>query len=225
MSVSFELNAEVREAGGKLVNRRLRRLEDKVPAVVYGANKDPISITLNHNEVLKALENEAFYSHILTLNVAGGKSKTEKVVVKDIQRHVYKPKVVHMDFLRVSATEKLHIKVPLHFIGDNEAIGVKDEGGIIYHSITEVEIACLPQDLPEFLEVNVSQLKLGESLHLSDITLPKGVELVELSHGSEHDQAIVSIQLPRKVEEEPLKAAAEATGGDAAEESKPENDE
>lgn len=216
MSASFNIEAELRTDLGKGASRRLRH-EEKFPAVVYGTGKDPVSITVDHKKFMHNLENEAFYSHILTLSIAG---KDEQVILKDLQRHPAKLAVLHADFLRVSATEKLHLRVPLHFINADECPGAK-EGGLVTHSMTEVEVACLPKDLPEFLEVDVSSLELDQSLHMSDITVPAGVELVELSHGAEHDQPVASVHVPRggsDAEEDEAAAAPAAEGGEAGEE-------
>lgn len=205
MSEVYELQAQIREDLGKGHNRRMRRLDDRIPAVIYGANEDVQHISLAHNKVLKAIENEAFYSHILTLDVAG---KKEKAVLKDMQRHPFKPKVLHMDFLRISAKEKITMQIPLHFLNEDIAPGVKQGGGIISHLETSVEISCLPADLPEYLDVDVVNLELDASLHLSDIKLPKGVELTSLTH--EDDKAVASIHLPRAaMEEEETPAEAE----------------
>ena len=213
MSISFNLEAEIRTDLGKGASRRLRH-EEKFPAVVYGAGKDPVSLTVDHKKFLHNLENEAFYSHILTLSIAG---KDEQVILKDLQRHPAKIAIMHADFLRVSATEKLHLRVPLHFINEEECPGAK-EGGLITHSITEIEVACLPKDLPEYLEIDVSSLELDQSLHMSDIIVPAGVELVELSHGEAHDQPVASVHVPRGIsEDEEVEEAAEAAEGEAAE--------
>lgn len=204
MSVSFELNAELRSDMGKGASRRLRRDADKVPAVIYGAGKDALSISLLHKDMFLNLEHEAFYSHVLTIKVDG---KTEKVILKDLQRHPYKARILHADFLRVDESAKLHKKVPLHFLNEASAPGVKTAGGSVDRSVSEVEIICLPQDLPEFIEVDLGNLELNQVLHLSDLKLPKGVELVELSKG--HDLSVVSIH--RKG------GASEAAEGEAAE--------
>lgn len=198
---SFELHAEKRHSLGKAAVRRIRRLEDKLPAIIYGGGHEPEPLSLSHNKVQKALENEAFYSHILTINIDG---KKEKAVLRALQRHPYKPKIMHMDFQRISETEKLTMHIPLHFSGEELAPGVKEEGGIVAHLLSSVEVICLPKHLPEFLEVDISALALNASLHLSDIKLPQGVELVELSHGHDNDLPVVSIHLPRAalVEEE-----------------------
>jgi large subunit ribosomal protein L25 len=190
MSVDFTLHAKGREVSGKGASRRLRRLTGEVPAIVYGGKKDAQSITLIHKDVIKALENEAFYSHIISLDVDG---KSQDVIVKDVQRHPAKTAILHLDFLRISKTTALTIRVPLHFINEDSCIGVKKEGGIISHTMSELEVQCLPKDLPEYIEVDVSELALGSTLHISDITLPKGVESVALSHGSDHDLPVAAV--------------------------------
>ena len=201
MSDSFELHAETRADVGKGASRRLRKTEN-IPAILYGAGKAPALLTLDHNKVIKALENPAFYSHILTLHVDG---KAEKAILKAMQRHAFKPKVLHMDFLRINMNEKITMNVPLHFIHEDIAPGVVEGGGVISHVILNVEIQCLPGNLPEFLEVDLSKAELDHSLHFSDITLPAGVELVALTHG--HNETIVTIHKPR-VAEEPAETAA-----------------
>jgi large subunit ribosomal protein L25 len=196
MANHFELSAETRNNLGKGPVRRLRRLEGKVPAVVYGAGKPAQSIMLMHRQLVHALQNEAFYSHILTLDVNG---VAEKVVLKDLHRHPSKPLIMHADFLRVSATEKLTMHVPLHFINEDKAHGVKLQNGIISHLLNEVEIRCLPGDLPEYIEIDMSELKLDQTIHLSDLKLPKGVELVALAH--DDDRPVVNIHKLVAVEE------------------------
>ncbi|MGD9660201.1 MAG: 50S ribosomal protein L25/general stress protein Ctc [Porticoccaceae bacterium] len=197
--VDFVLNAKTRDDKGKGASRRLRRLQNQVPAIIYGGKTEPQNISLGHFEIEKALENEAFYSHIITINVEG--SKSQEVIIKDIQRHPAKSQVIHMDFLRVDRTQKLHTKVPLHFLNEDKAKGVK-AGGIVQHTMTELDIQCLPQDLPEFIEVDVLNVELGQIIHISDIKLPKGVESTDLLHGSEHDLAVASIIKPRGGAEE-----------------------
>lgn len=196
MSVSFELTADVRSDLGKGASRRLRHT-NKVPAVLYGAHKDPIYLLLNHDDVVKRLEHESFYSHILTLTVNG---KAERAVLKDLQRHPSKPRVMHMDFQRISETEKLRMHVPLHFTHADAAPGVKKSGGIVSHMLTDVEIVCLPKDLPEYIEVDLSRLELGHAVHLSDLKVPAGVQLTALMH--DDDQPVASIHLPRAAIEE-----------------------
>jgi large subunit ribosomal protein L25 len=215
MQESFEINAELRTDKGKGASRRLRRT-DNVPAIIYGGKEDPQSLTIKHNELILHLENEAFYSHVLGVNVGG---KIEKAVLRDVQRHPSKPRILHVDFLRVSETEKLRMNIPLHFMNEDVAIGVKQQGGVVSHLSTEVEVSCLAKDLPEYIEVDLTNLELGHSIHLSELKLPSGVELVELSHGESHDQAIVNIHKAKKVvEEEPVvpeAAASDAEKSDA----------
>ncbi|MCK4864457.1 MAG: 50S ribosomal protein L25/general stress protein Ctc [Gammaproteobacteria bacterium] len=213
MAISFNIEAELRTDLGKGASRRLRHTE-KFPAVVYGTGKDPVSITLDHKKFLHSLENEAFYSHILTLSIGG---KDEQVILKDLQRHPARIAIMHADFLRVSATEKLHLRVPLHFINAEECPGAK-EGGLVTHSITEIEVACLPKDLPEFLEVDLASLELDHSVHMSDIIVPAGVELVELSHGEAHDQPVASVHMPRGGSDEDEDAAAPEAAEEGGEE-------
>ena len=207
----FELNAEVRDVKGKGASRRLRR-DGKVPAVMYGAGKDAVSLTLDHNNLYHQVKNEAFYSSILTVKV--GKD-TEQAVLRDIQMHPFKPRIAHLDLQRVSATEKLHMKVPLHFINQETAPGVKQQGGIVSHLMTEVDVTCLPKDLPEFLTVDMGNIVLNQSVHLSDIPLPAGVEFTALARGN--DLAVAAITAIREeVEVAPVVAAVPAEGAAAA---------
>jgi large subunit ribosomal protein L25 len=201
--VDFTLSAEVRTDLGKGASRRLRHA-DRVPAIVYGGSKEPMNISLEHLKLLHNLENEAFYSHILTIDIDG---KKEKAVLKDLQRHPAKPVILHADFLRVSDTEKLKMHVPLHFINESSAPGVK-VGGVVTHNLTEVEVLCLPKDLPEFLEIDLAGVEMEQILHLTDIKLPKGVELVELTHGEGHNQAVAAIHKTRGS----VEASAESEG-------------
>jgi len=205
--MNFELNALPRTETGKGNNRRLRST-GRIPAVVYGAGKEPQMLTVNHNEVIRNLENEAFYSHILTLNVDG---KIERVVLKDLDRHPAKPYIQHLDLMRVDESEKLRMHVPLHFINADIAPGVKTSGGTVAHVAVEVEIACLPKDLPEFIVVDLSSLELNHSIHLSELQLPEGVSIVALSHGGgeERDQAVVSITKSRAGSDEETAKSAE----------------
>jgi large subunit ribosomal protein L25 len=206
----FELNAEMRHDQGKGASRRLRRTQDKVPAILYGGNEAPLAIVLDQKKVLHALENQAFYSHILTLNIGG---KKQQAVLKDLQRHHFKKSIFHMDFQRVKATDHIHMHIPLHFLGEANCPGVK-AGGIVNHRLIDVEVRCLASSLPEYIEVDLSKMGLDQTLHLSHLKLPKGVELVALSHGHgpEHDHTVVSIHLPRRAnEEETAITATEAT--------------
>ena len=219
MSIDFTLDAESRSDLGKGASRRLRRT-GRVPAIVYGAGSEPENISLEHNKVMHDLENEAFYSHVLILNVSGNQ---QKVILRDLQRHPAKPIIMHMDFLRVSDDQELHIHVPLHFIGEDVCHGVKMEGGQISHQMIEVEVTCLPADIPEFIEVDVTELHIGDSIHLSEMKLPKGIALTALSHGEGHDQQVVNVHATKvAVEEEPSSEAADESG---AEEEKPADSE
>ena len=200
---TYTYNAELRTETGTGASRRLRR-EDKVPAILYGADKEAASIVLAHKDMIKAQEDEGFYTHILTLNIGG---ESVEAILKDIQRHPYKPKITHLDFQRVDATHKLHTKVPVHFIGEEK---VTKAGNTVVHQLTEIEITCLPKALPEFIEVNVSDLVAGDSIHLSDLKLPSGVSSVELTKGADHDQSVVTVKANKA-------APAEEASEDAAE--------
>ena len=197
MTVEFALNAEVRSDLGKGASRRLRRNVSMVPAVIYGGDKAPQSISLLAKDLAKLLENEAAFSHVLSLDVAGTK---ESVVIKALQRHPAKGFVLHADFQRVVAGQKLSAHVPLHFINEATAVGVKQQGGEISHTISEVEVSCLPKDLPEFIEVDMAAVEVGQTVHMSDLKLPKGVELVALAHGN--DLAVSNIHASRVKDEE-----------------------
>ncbi|APU29128.1 50S ribosomal protein L25 [Pseudomonas indoloxydans] len=197
MTVEFALNAEVRSDLGKGASRRLRRNVSMVPAVIYGGDKAPQSISLLAKDLAKLLENEAAFSHVLSLDVAGTK---ESVVIKALQRHPAKGFVLHADFQRVVAGQKLSAHVPLHFINEATSVGVKQQGGEISHTISEVEVSCLPKDLPEFIEVDMAAVEVGQTVHMSDLKLPKGVELVALAHGN--DLAVSNIHASRVKDEE-----------------------
>ena len=194
---NFALNAEVRSDLGKGASRRLRRNESLVPAVIYGGEKPAQSISLLAKDLAKLLENEAAFSHVLSLDVAGTK---ENVLIKALQRHPAKGFVLHADFQRVVAGQKLTAHVPLHFINEATAVGVKQQGGEISHTISEVEVSCLPKDLPEFIEVDMAAVEVGQTVHMSDLKLPKGVELVALAHGN--DLAVSNIHASRVKDEE-----------------------
>jgi large subunit ribosomal protein L25 len=172
--MTFEVIANARTLQGTGASRRLRRA-GTVPGIVYGGETAPIAIETNHNDLLLKLKKEAFHSSIINLVVDG---KKEQVLLRDYQTHAYKPLVLHIDFQRVDATHELHIKVPLHFVNEEVAPGVKLNGGLVNHVITEVDVHCLAKDLPEFVEVDLSALKIGDSIHLSQLKLPKGVQLV-----------------------------------------------
>jgi len=218
-TIDFTINAELRTDAGKGASRRLRHAE-KVPAILYGGNKEAVSLTLDHNKVNNMADYEAFYSHILTLVIDG---KKHQAILKDVQRHPYKPKLMHLDFQRVEKGQKLHTHVPLHFLNEASAKGVKDEGGVVVHHLNDVEVECLPKDLPEYLEVDVANMVIGDTLHLTDLQLPKGVELMELNKGADHDQAVVSITAPR-VEKEPTEEEEVDAGDVPAASDKEEKD-
>ncbi|MBA55849.1 MAG: 50S ribosomal protein L25/general stress protein Ctc [Pseudomonadales bacterium] len=194
MSGDFTISAISRADSGKGASRRLRRLENKVPAIVYGADKPAQQISVEFKDLVKALENEAFYSHVLTLELDG---TAEQVVLKDLQRHPSKSVPMHADFLRVDTTHKLQMNVPLHFINEDKCVGVKQHGGTIAHQVSEVEVVCLAKDLPEFIEVDVAGVDVGTVVHLSDLTLPAGVELKALQLGDDHDLPVVTVNAPR----------------------------
>ena len=197
MSNVFEFVAESRGQSGKSTARSLRR-QGKVPAVIYGGNSEPQMLVLSHNDVLKHLDHEAVYSHVLDVNVDG---KKEKAVLKGVQRHPAKFQILHLDFLRVNMSDTVKVHVPLHFINESTSVGGK-KGGIATHSMVDVEVSCLPTALPEFIEVDLAKLDIGESVHLSDIVLPAGIEIVALTHGPEHDLPVASMMASRASKEE-----------------------
>ena len=215
MAKEFDLVAELREDQGKGASRRLRH-QDKVPAIIYGAGRPPRALSFDHNKVIRQLENESFYSSILNIQV---NDKSQAAIVKDIQRHPSKARIMHMDFQRIVADEKIKMNVPIHYLNAEEADGVKTEGGSVSQIITDIEISCLPADLPEYFEVDIIDLKLNEMLHISDIKLPEGVEIPILAQGPENDRPIVSIQFIKEevIEEEVEELEGEGVEGEAAE--------
>jgi large subunit ribosomal protein L25 len=213
MSVDFNITAESRSDVGKGASRRLRR-EGKVPGVIYGSSKDPVSLSVVHDDLMHHLEHEAFYSHILTITVDG---KAQKAVLKDLQRHPAKPKLMHVDFQRVGDNDVIHIHVPMHFINEESSVGVK-AGGLVSHLLTTIEVTCKAKDLPEYLQVDISGMDLGDSLHLSNIELPKGVQITALTQGEDHDLPVVSIHAPKGAAvEEAAEGEAAAGEGEASE--------
>ncbi len=194
MSDQFELQAEVRVDLGKGASRRLRRLADHVPAIIYGGDRDPQPLTLVRKDLEKALENEAFYSHVLTINVGNDK---QKAILKDLQRHPARESVMHADFLRVNENKAIKLHVPIHFINEASSYGVKTQGGIVQHQETDIEVQCLPSKIPEYIEVDMLKVEIGQIIHLSDITLPEGVTSVALALGEDHDLAVASIIAPK----------------------------
>ena len=201
--MNFEINAQARTLQGSGASRRLRHA-NKVPGIIYGGTAAPIMIELDHNTLLLSLRKEAFHASVLTVNVDG---KAETVLLRDSQMHAYKPLVLHVDFQRVQATQALRQKVPLHFINAEIAPGVKVGGGAVLHALTEVEITCLPKDLPAFIEVDLKALNVGQSLHVAQLTFPQGVKPV--LHGGE-DPMVVSISVVKGTSE-----AAEGAEGEA----------
>jgi len=212
MTDSNILNAEIREDVGKGASRRLRH-QGKIPAVIYGGKKDPATLTLEHAPLMHAAEQESFYSSILEIKVADG--RTQKVVVRDVHHHPYKMQIMHLDFLRVSAEQILRMSVPIHFTGEDESEAGKVSGVIIQHLVTEVEIAALPENLPEFLAVDLSALEDGGVVMLSDITLPEGVEIPALS-GDAEDETMIANTVHIKESQGTGAAAAEEAEMEAA---------
>jgi len=210
MSAKFEVAAEPRAGKGTGASRRLRRA-GKVPGVMYGAGKPPVMVAFEHNVMLRNLQQEKFHTSILTVNYDGA---ADQAVLRDYQMHPFKPQVLHVDLQRISATEKIHMRVPLHFVGQDVAPGVKIGGGIVSHLMTEVDVTCLPHQLPEYLEVDMSAVELNHSVHLSDIKLPEGVQITTLAHGGD-DLAVATITTVRVEEEAPAPAAAEGAAAPA----------
>lgn len=213
MSGQFEINAELREDTGKGASRRLRLQADRVPAIIYGAGKPAQPLSLVRKDLEKALENEAFYSHVLTLSIG---SSREKAILKDLQRHPSKERVMHADFLRVSDDVAIRMHVPIHFLNEDTCVGVKTQGGLIQHQCTDIEVQCLPADIPEFIAVDMLNVEIGQIVHLSDIALPKGVTAVALALGEDHDLAIASVIAPRGEKEAAAEGDAAPAGGNAS---------
>ncbi|ESS71795.1 50S ribosomal protein L25 [Methyloglobulus morosus KoM1] len=205
MSNVFEFVAESRGQSGTNAARGVRRI-GKVPAVIYGGHDEPKMLMLSHNEVVKHLEHEAVYSHVLDVTVDG---KTEKAILKGVQRNPAKFQILHLDFQRVSMKEAIKVHVPLHFINESTSIGGK-KGGIATHSMVDVEVTCLPSALPEFIEVDLTKLDIGDTLHLSDLVLSKGVEIVALHQGPEHDLPVVSMMSSKASKEDAADDASKA---------------
>jgi large subunit ribosomal protein L25 len=211
MKTSFEIAAEFRDGQqGKGASRRLRR-SGKVPAILYGGHIEPRQLVLDHQKLIQMLDNERFFSTILSIKVG---SESQAAILKDVQRHPAKHQVLHLDLQRVLDNEKIRMTIPLHFKGDTSCPGVKTQGGIISHLLNDVQVSCLPKDLPEFLELDMSQMNINDMKRLSDIQLPPGVELVDLAHG--RDEAVASIHHPRAEEVEAPAAAAATTAATPA---------
>ena len=194
MSEQIAIRATIREQLGKGATRRLRRLEDQVPCILYGGDRDPVTLTVPYRDIAKAMQEEAFFSQILSLQV---EDKTQACVLRDLQRHPATDRVQHIDFLRISEDKPLHVHVPLHYVNEEQCVGVKLGGGRLAHNMIEVEVSCLPKHLPEFLTVDVGSLEPGQSLHLSDLELPEGVSIVALGLGADHDLPVASVMARR----------------------------
>ena len=198
MSTNFELNATTREVKGTTASRKLRR-SGQIPAMVYGAGKKNQRLLLDWNDLSHSLSIQTFHPAILSLNTESG---AEQVILREVQMHPHRPLVMHVDFQRVKATEKLHMNVPLHFDGADNAPGVKVDGGILSYLMTELDITCLPKNLPEYIAVDVSNLGINESIHLSEVTLPDGVEFTSMLVHEGDDPTVATITPPKIIEEE-----------------------
>ena len=194
----FELNAELRKDKGKGASRRLRRNADMIPAILYGAGKDPLPLTLAHKDIHKACQNEAFFSRIITI-IADGNS--QQAIVKDLQRHPAKDRIMHADFLRIQMDQAITVEVPLHFLNEDSCLGVRQGGGNVSHNMTSIEISCLPGDLPEYIEVDIEELDLGDAIHISGLKLAEGLSIPSLQQGADHDHVVVSVNAPKRAEE------------------------
>ena len=215
MKISFTIGADFRETQGKGASRRLRH-KGKVPAILYGGHKDPRALVLDQQNLLTMIDNEKFYSSIVQLKVGDG--QTQEAIVKDVQMHPARNVVVHVDLMRVVPNEKIRLHLPIHFKGEAVSPGVKVQGGVVSHRLSDVEVICLPQDLPEYLELDLSGMNLNETKFLADIPLPNGVSIVELASG--RNPPVVSVHSPRAEEPEAVvdatAAAAPAEGAAAA---------
>ena len=225
MSEEVVLKARIRARSGTGLVRRLRK-EGDVPAVLYGTNKDNLSIAVDHDLLFHNLEREEFSSQVITIDVDGNQ---EKAILRDVQRHPHKVQILHADFQRVDENKPIHIAIPIHFTGEEECVGVRIDGGLISRLMNELEVTCLPKDLPEAVEIDITNLHLGESIHLSDIKLPEGVEITSLPHVDdvqEHDNAVIAIQAPRvEVEVEETETDGMPADTDSADDSDADGDE
>ena len=212
MSDKIVLSAEPRSDVGKGASRRLRRADVRIPAVIYGGNELPQSISLVSNELVKAQKIEAFYSQILEIQLDGAKVDA---VIKDLQRHPARGDIMHADLQRVRADQELTVTLPLHFLGEETCPGVKLHGGLVLHNVIDVEVVCLPAALPEYIEVDMSEMDIGDSIHLSGLKLPEGVRIPALEFGEDHDQTVVSVA-EKRVESDDEDEAAAAPAADAA---------
>ena len=209
--MKIEINAKERKSKGTGASRRLRH-EGTTPGILYGGVKDAISLEIDSKELFMQFRHEAFHASILTLNLEG---KKESVILRDFQMHPVRNNIQHIDFQRINENEKISVKVPFHFINEETAPGVKIEGGLVSHIMTEIDISCLPKDLPQYIEVDLGELAMGESIHLSEVTVPEGVELTSLT--DENDPAITSISKPKVVVEEEIVTEASEEGEEGEE--------
>lgn len=214
MAEDIVVRAEFRKQLGKGATRRLRRLDNRTPGILYGAGVAPVPLSIQYNELAKAMQEEAFFSKILRLQVGDA---TQACVLREVQRHPATDKVQHIDFLRIREDVPIHLHVPLHFVNEDQCVGVKLGGGLLAHNLIEVEVGCLPKDLPEYLEVDVAELQVGASLHLSDLALPPGVAVVALGLGDDHDIPMVSV-MARRGGGDAAEDAAQKSEGEAAQE-------
>ena len=194
MAEQIVVRAEFREQLGKGASRRLRRLDEKVPGILYGGGRDPVALSIASRDLARAMQEEAFSSRILNIEVGDA---TQACVLRDVQRHPATERVQHVDFLRVREDLPVHMHVPLHFINEEQCAGVKLDGGRLAHNLIEIEVSCLPRHLPEFIEVDVAEMHVGQSLHLSDLELPEGVSIVPLGLGADHDMPVISVTARR----------------------------
>jgi len=212
MSDDFDLIAEIRDDQGKGASRRLRRA-GKVPAILYGGGRDPRPLSIDQTALLHNLENESFYSSILTISVG---KQSQPCLLKDLQRHPARRQIIHVDLQRVLDDVEIRVRVPIHFVNEDIAYGVRQEGGVVAHLVNEIEVSCLPKNLPEYIEIDIAELKLDEMVMLSQVVVPEGVEIVDLTHGDEQDQPVVAVQRIKvvEVEEEVVEGKEEVAPGE-----------
>ena len=216
MSEQLAIDAKLRSDLGKGASRRLRRNADLIPAIIYGAGRDPAPLTLVRKDLEKALENEAFFSQVINVNVEGD---LQPAILKDLQRHPSKERVMHADFLRIDAKETIKVSVPLHFVNEEKCHGVRIEGGIIEHVLQEIEVQCLPKDIPEYIDVDMEHITTADTVHISDLRLPPGVESTALALGEEYDTTVAAVSARRGAaagEESEDGDEASPEGGDGA---------
>ena len=217
MSDTLVITAEFRQQVGKGASRRLRKQGDKVPGILYGAGEEAVPLTMDYKDLFKVMQDEAFYSQILEIKIS---DKSQQAILRDVQRSPASERVTHLDFLRITADKPIQVSIPLHFVNEEDCVGVKTEGGSISHNLNEVEIVSLPADLPEFIEVDMAELELNESIHLSDLELPEAVSIVALALGEDHDITVASVLPARTIEEdqEQIEATDEEIDGDTSDE-------